>query len=211
MSFRSRSSTRTRVSPPLLRWATVAAAALVALTGCGAAGTDTATTGAEPTTAATTSVGLTVTDPWVKTSDGPMTAVFGSLHATGPEPVTIVSAQTSASPRTELHEVVTQNGSSTMRRIEGGFVVQPGTPRVLAPGGDHIMILDLAAPIRPGDQVEVTLTLSNGSTTRFTAVAKETTAGEENYEHGEATGSDHGDDHGAATGSNDAHHGGGDG
>jgi copper(I)-binding protein len=55
---------------------------------------------------------------------------------------------------------------------------------VLAPGGDHIMIMDLTAPIRPGDQVEVTLALSDGSTIPFTALAKETTGGEENYDEG---------------------------
>jgi copper(I)-binding protein len=47
------------------------------------------------------------------------------------------------------------------------------------------MIMDLASPIRPGDQVEVTLTLSDGSTIPFTAIAKETTGGEENYGGGD--------------------------
>ncbi len=65
-------------------------------------------------------------------------------------------------------------------------------PRLLAPGGDHIMILDLASPIRAGDQVEVTLSLSDGSTTSFMALAKATTGGEENYEPGAAGGTGHG-------------------
>jgi hypothetical protein len=50
------------------------------------------------------------------------------------------------------------------------------------------MILDLASPIRAGDQVEVTLSLSDGSTTSFTALAKAITGGEENYEPGAAGG-----------------------
>jgi hypothetical protein len=54
------------------------------------------------------------------------------------------------------------------------------------------MILDLASPIRAGDQVEVTLSLSDGSTTSFTALAKATTGGEENYEPGAAGGTGHG-------------------
>ena len=52
------------------------------------------------------------------------------------------------------------------------------------------MIMDLASPIRPGDNVDVTLTLDDGSTVGFSALAKETTAGEENYEHGEGGMSD---------------------
>jgi copper(I)-binding protein len=114
-----------------------------------------------------------------------MTAVFGTFSTAGPAPVTVVSAQTSASPRTELHEVVAgSDGAMTMRPKGDGFVIEPGTPHVLAPGGDHIMIMDLASPIRPGDQVDVTLSLSDGSTTRFTALAKETSGGEENYDSG---------------------------
>jgi hypothetical protein len=46
------------------------------------------------------------------------------------------------------------------------------------------MIMDLVSPLRPGDQVDVTLSLSDGSTTRFTALAKETSGGEENYDDG---------------------------
>jgi copper(I)-binding protein len=128
---------------------------------------------------------VTVTDPWVKTAESGMTAVFGTFSTTGPAPVTVLSAQTSASPRTELHEVVTGNdGAMVMRPKNDGFVVEPGAPHVLAPGGDHIMIMDLASPIRPGDQVEVTLTLADGSTVPFTALAKETGGGEEHYEGG---------------------------
>ena len=105
-----------------------------------------------------------------------------TLTATGPGPVTIVAARTTASPRTELHEVVMSDGAMKMRPKEGGFVVEPGSPHLLAPGGDHIMIMDLVTPIRAGDQVEVTLDLANGTTTSFTALAKDTTGGQENYE-----------------------------
>ena len=126
--------------------------------------------------------GISVTDPWVKTAENGMTPVFGTLTAVGSTPATIVAARTSASAHTELHEVVMSDGAMKMRPKEGGFVVEPGTPHTLAPGGDHIMIMDLATPIRAGDQVEVTLDLADGTTTSFTALAKDTTGGEENYE-----------------------------
>ena len=135
-----------------------------------------------PSVAPPPAPGISVTDPWVKTAENGMTPVFGTLTATGPGPVTVVAARTTASPRTELHEVVMSDGAMKMRPKEGGFVVEPGTPHMLAPGGDHIMIMDLAAPIRAGDQVEVTLDLANGTTTSFTALAKDTTGGQENYE-----------------------------
>jgi copper(I)-binding protein len=170
----------------LLVLITTACAAALALTGC--AGGTPAAPAAPPPSAAPAAVAaptVTVTDPWVKTAEPGMTAVFGTFSTTGTGPVTILSAQTSASPRTELHEVATgADGAMVMRPKADGFAVEPGAPRVLAPGGDHIMIMDLASPIRPGDQVEVTLTLSDGSTVPFTALAKETSGGQENYEGG---------------------------
>jgi periplasmic copper chaperone A len=182
-------SRSTRTTRALL----AAAVGAVALAGCGAPATaePAAPAAAAPAAAvgpaAVPAAALTVTDPWVKAVDGGMTAVFGVLTTTGAAPVTVVSAATSASPRTELHEVLAAaDGSTTMRPKDGGLVVEPGTPHPLAPGGDHIMIMDLASPVRPGDRVEVTLTLDDGSTVGFSALAKETTAGEEDYDHGGA-------------------------
>jgi periplasmic copper chaperone A len=182
-------SASARPHPGLLLFATTACAATLALTGC-AGGGPSATPAAPAAPAAVPAPAVpapavTVADPWVKTAESGMTAVFGTFSSPGSHPVTVLSAQTSASPRTELHEVVMgDDGTMTMRPKNDGFVVEPGTPHVLAPGGDHIMIMDLTSPIRPGDQVDVTLTLSDGSTAQFTALAKETSGGEENYEGG---------------------------
>jgi copper(I)-binding protein len=184
-------SARPRRGPILL----ITTACVIGIAGCAAPSAPTAAepaaaapaaaSAAVPAPAAAPAQAVTVADPWVKTAESGMTAVFGTFSTTGSTPVTVVSAQTSASPRTELHEVVAGNdGAMRMRPKGDGFVIAPGTPRVLAPGGDHIMIMDLAAPIRPGDQVDVTLTLSDGSTIPFTALAKETGGGEENYEGG---------------------------
>lgn len=164
---------------------TTASAAALALAGC--AGGQSAAAPAAPAAPAASAVAaapaVTITDPWVKTAESGMTAVFGSFSTAGAAPVTVVSAKTSASPRTELHEVAAgADGAMVMRPKADGFVIEPGTPFVLAPGGNHIMIMDLASPIRPGDQVEVTLSLSDGSTTTFRALGKETSGGEEKYD-----------------------------
>jgi copper(I)-binding protein len=178
-------STSARPRRGLLLFTTTACAGALALTGCsGSPSVEPAEPAAPAAVTTHATPAVTVTDPWVKTAESGMTAVFGTFSTTRSTAVTILSAQTSASPRTELHEVVTQDGAMVMRPKNDGFVIEPGTPHVLAPGGDHIMIMDLTSAIRPGDQVEVTLTLSDGSTTSFTAMAKETSAGEENYDHG---------------------------
>ncbi|WP_433281398.1 copper chaperone PCu(A)C [Pseudonocardia xinjiangensis] len=164
----------------------ITTACVIGIAGC--AGGDPSPAAAPSASAASPAVSapaVTVADPWVKTAESGTTAAFGTFSTTGSTPVTVLSAQTSASSRTELHEVVVgADGAMTMRPKGDGFVIEPGTPHVLAPGGDHIMIMDLASPIRPGDQIDVTLSLSDGSTTRFSALAKETSGGEENYDDG---------------------------
>lgn len=137
---------------------------------------------------------VTITDAWVKATDSGMTAAFGQLHNSAGEAVTVVSVQSPASGRVELHETVANAaGVMEMRRVEGGFAIPAGGDLTLEPGGNHIMMMDLAAPIEAGAEVTVTLTFSDDSTLAFTAPAKDYSGANENY------GDDHGDhDHGDA-------------
>lgn len=144
---------------------------------------------ASPAAAATTAsqapkTALTITDPWVKTVDDGMTAAFGTIaNPTGAD-VTIVSAATPASAKVELHEVVGAGGEMKMRAKQGGFVVPAGGELELKPGGYHIMLMGVAEPIEPGQKVAFTLTLADGSTVGFSALAKEFNGGNESYEPG---------------------------
>jgi len=156
-------------------------AGLLMLGGCGSDSTGTATTPAT-TAAPVGAAALIVQDPWVKTAKKDMTATFGTLKNSGSAPLTIVSAKTSASSRTELHEVVEGDGTMTMRPKAGGFTIAAGATMELKPGGFHIMIMDMTKPVNVGDEVTVRLTLKDGTTKDFTALAKATTAGEEKYE-----------------------------
>ncbi|MEZ5118059.1 MAG: copper chaperone PCu(A)C [Candidatus Nanopelagicales bacterium] len=128
------------------------------------------------------STSLTVTDPWAKAAESGMTAAFGTLVNATDADVTVVSATTSASDRTELHETVMKDGQMVMQPKEGGFVVPAGGELVLEPGGSHIMIMDLTSPVAPGDDVTVTLTLDDGSTVEFVALAKDYAGGNETYQ-----------------------------
>jgi periplasmic copper chaperone A len=125
---------------------------------------------------------ITIKDQWVKTADSEMTATFGTLVNSGSSPIKIVSAKTSASDRTELHEVTGMGDSMTMRPVADGLTVPAGGTLELKPGSFHIMIMNLKDPIESGDEVDVRLTFADGSTRDYQALAKETAAGEENYE-----------------------------
>lgn len=124
---------------------------------------------------------VTLSDAWVRASEGPMTGVFGVITNPGDTDVTVVSASTSASEMTELHEVVMIDGEMKMKEKNDGFVVPAGGEHVLEPGADHVMVMNMQNPIMPGDDVEITLTLDDGSEVSYTAQAREAEVGDEEY------------------------------
>ena len=129
--------------------------------------------------------GVTIRDAWVKSADSGMSAAFGVLVNSGPTDVTVVSSTSESSTMIELHETVeNDSGQMVMREKDGGFVIPAGGEYALQPGGNHIMLMDLTAPVKAGDAVGFTLTFADGSTHDFDAPAKDYTGANEQYEHG---------------------------
>ncbi|GAA3067857.1 copper chaperone PCu(A)C [Streptosporangium carneum] len=181
----------------------ILSAAVVVLSGCGsqngaAPATVTGTAPAAPSSSASSAPSaagpaLTITDPWVKTTDKGMSAAFGTLVNDTDAEVTVVSGSSPLSPRIELHEVVDSKGKMIMRPKEGGFVIPAHSSHTLQPGGDHIMLMDVTQKVRPGAQIPFTLALKGGGTLEFTAVGKDFAGGREDYQPGaDDMGKDHG-------------------
>lgn len=164
--------------------ALAAAAGLVLVTLAGCSSDGTGASAESPTGAASAlpaGCALTVTDQWVKAADSGMTAVFGTISNPAEQQVVVVSAASPAAGKVEIHEVVVQDGGSVMQPKPGGLVIPAGGSATLAPGGDHLMLMDLTGPIEPGQDVEVTLECESGATTEFVAVAKPFEGGGETY------------------------------
>ena len=49
------------------------------------------------------------------------------------------------------------NGVMKMRPVEKGLTIDPGKTVKLAPGGYHLMMMDLKNPLKQGDKLPVTL------------------------------------------------------
>ncbi|MBD8079613.1 copper chaperone PCu(A)C [Cellulosimicrobium arenosum] len=142
---------------------------------------DTADGAAQTTEAAA----LEITDPWAKAADEGMTAAFGILVNDSDADVRIVSATSDVAGMSELHEMVAgDDGAMVMQQKEGGFVVPAGEGLELAPGGNHVMLMDLQTPVQPGDDVDVVLTAEDGSTFEFVAPARSFSGANEEY-HGD--------------------------
>lgn len=167
------------------------AAAALALTACSSSPVE-----GEPETTVTAGDSVSISDGWVKAADAGMSAAFGEIANDSDQDLTIVSASTEASTMVELHETVeNDSGEMAMRPIDGGFVIPAGGTLSLAPGANHIMLMDLVDPVQAGDEVTFTLTFSDDSTFEFTVPAKDYSGANENYEGGDS-GMDMGEDSG---------------
>lgn len=153
-------------------------------------GTDTTTDPAAP------SGPVTITDPWVKAAEGGMTAVFGTLANTSGTEMILLGATTDAADAVELHQTAADgSGGMSMEEKEGGFPIPAGGELLLEPGGDHIMLMGLTAPLLPGDEVGLVLQFEGGTEHPMTATVKDFAGAQENY-GGMEEPSDSGGEHG---------------
>jgi copper(I)-binding protein len=141
-----------------------------------------ALTACAPATPAAPAV-LSITDPWVKAmpelmKDMNMTALFGvvanptdeTIYLTGGTAIDAKLTQT----KLDAHEVVKgDDGKMKMQEVKDGIPVPAHGSVTLKPGSYHIMFWDLKKPIAVGENIEVTLNFSNGSTLKVTAVARD--------------------------------------
>lgn len=129
-------------------------------------------------------------DAWIKASDTEMTSMFGVLHNSTSEPVTLVEVKVAEAGLVELHTIVDDGqGNKVMTAVEGGFSVEPGGAFELEPGAEHIMLMDLHEEISPGMHVTAELIFENQETLVIEVPAKDFQGAEENYHP------DHGDGH----------------
>jgi copper(I)-binding protein len=70
--------------------------------------------------------------------------------------------------KVEVHEMKMDNGVMTMRPLDKGLPIEPGKTVTLAPGGYHLMLLDLKSPLKQGDKVPVTLEFEKAGKVKLT-------------------------------------------
>lgn len=113
---------------------------------------------------------VTVQDPYVRLAppNAPATGAFMVIKNTGDKDVKVLKADNPASRVTELHTHLNENGVMKMRPVPGIEVKAKGQA-VLQPGGLHVMMIDLKAPMKEGDIVPITLSFDDGSSKQVDA------------------------------------------
>jgi periplasmic copper chaperone A len=109
---------------------------------------------------------LTIGHPWSRATPNGAKVAGGYLTVTntGTEPDRLTGAAFGQAGRAELHSMSTENGVMKMAPVEGGLAIKPGETLTLAPGGYHLMFLDLKAPLKQGDAVAGSLTFEKTGT-----------------------------------------------
>src|SRR6202022_3660807 len=102
---------------------------------------------------------LVITQAWSRATPGGAKVAGGylTIENKGSAPDRLIGGSADVADKVEVHEMATNNGVMTMRPLDKGLAIEPGKTVKLAPGGYHLMLLDLKSPLKQGDKLPVTL------------------------------------------------------
>lgn len=102
---------------------------------------------------------LVITQAWSRQTPSGAKVAGGylTIENKGSSADRLVSGSGDIAGRVEIHEMAMDGSVMTMRPLDKGLVIDPGKTVKLAPGGNHLMLMDLKKPLKQGDKVPVTL------------------------------------------------------
>ena len=86
----------------------------------------------------------------------PSSAAYVSITNHGKTADRLVGVTSNLARKTELHKMEMNNGVMKMREVEGGIDLLAGRTIHLAPGGYHVMLIGLNAPLNAKRMFEIT-------------------------------------------------------
>jgi copper(I)-binding protein len=102
---------------------------------------------------------LVITQAWSRATPGGAKVGGGylTIENKGSAPDRLIGGSADVAGTVQIHEMAVNNGVMTMRPLDNGLTIEPGKTVKLAPGGFHLMLLDLKNPLKQGDKLPVTL------------------------------------------------------
>ena len=102
---------------------------------------------------------LVISQAWSRAT--PKGAKTGGGYLTienkGSAPDRLIDGSSDVAGSVQVHEMSTEGGVMKMRPVENGLTIEPGKTVKLAPGGYHLMLMDLKNPLKQGDKLPITL------------------------------------------------------
>lgn len=104
---------------------------------------------------------LKIAHPWTRATApaAKMGGVFLSVNNLSAEGDTLIKAESSVAEQTELHQMEMIDGVMKMRQVNNIAVPAKGELK-LAPGGLHIMLINLKQPLKEGEKIPLKLTFA---------------------------------------------------
>ena len=105
---------------------------------------------------------LTIDHAWARPTVPGQPTSGAYMTLTAGEPLVLVGASTPAAGMAEVHQMKMEGDVMKMSGVDG-LTLPAGKPVELKPGGYHIMLMHLHAPLQAGTNIPLTLTLKNAS------------------------------------------------
>jgi copper(I)-binding protein len=99
----------------------------------------------------------TVKEPWIRATVPQQSATGAFMQIQSAKGGRLVSATSPAAGMVEIHEMIMDGTTMKMRALANGLDLPAGKAVALKPGGYHVMMMDLKAPLKAGDTVPLTL------------------------------------------------------
>jgi len=104
---------------------------------------------------------VTVTDPWVRGTVQGQLATGAFMKLQSAKEARLVEAASPVAGVVEIHEMALENNIMRMRAATA-LALPAGRTVILAPGGYHVMLMDLKQQMKEGEVVPVTLVVESG-------------------------------------------------
>ncbi|MBB5771232.1 copper(I)-binding protein [Brevundimonas vesicularis] len=136
------------------------AAAALSLTACNPSEPAKAPAAETPTATAAVSA----TEAWCRPSPNGAKAGGCYVTLTAATDDRLTGGSTPRAGSLQVHEMKTENGMMKMAEMTAGLPLPAGQDVALAPGGNHLMLIGLTAPLIAGETVPLTLQFASAPT-----------------------------------------------
>lgn len=97
-----------------------------------------------------------------------VSAAYMHIENTADQPDVLLSVTTDVSDDAQIHQTtVDASGVAKMEHMENGIEIPAQGSIDLAPGGYHIMMMNLKRPLAMGETIHLTLSFQSGVTISF--------------------------------------------
>ena len=114
----------------------------------------------------------TVKDAWVRGTVAQQKASGAFFQINSASGGKLISASSPMAGVVEIHEMSMDGSTMKMRALPNGLDLPSGKTVELKPGGYHVMLMDLKAPLKAGESVELSLVVEDKDGKKETIAVK---------------------------------------